>query len=245
MSRAASCATFVALALCASKASQAQEELLFDNGGIVTAIGAAPDGSSLSSVQSGVGLSLTGHAAVIAHDQRVADDFVVPAGGWRISRFEFTAFQPHSTRDIAPFDRVHLRVWDGVPGGTASSVVFGDLTTDRLVASVFAGVYRVTGSGSDVERPVFNATAGVGTLVLAPGTYWIEWQIGAPRDGGPFVPPVTTPGQSAAGNARQFANDWRAIVDGATAQALPFRIIGAIGTGGAASDTLFTNGFED
>lgn len=233
------------LALGASSAVSAQAVVLHDNGGIVTAPGGAADGSALSAVQAALGLSITGHAAVVAHDLRVAEDFIVPAGGWRVSQFEFDAFQQGATPSLSPFDRVHVRVWNGVPDAIGSSIVFGDLATNRLARVAFANTYRVTGVGVDMERAVFSISAGVGTLVLAPGTYWLEWQIGAPRDGGPYVPPLSAAGTDVAGNALQFAGEWRSVRDGASAQGLPFRVIGASGTGGAASDTLFSHGYED
>ena len=240
-------AAFAALlcALVACDPAAAQTVVLHDNGGIVTAAGAAVDGAGLSAVQTGEGLALTGHGAAIALGQRVADDFSVPAGGWRIARFEFATFQPGSSRFAAPFDRVHLRVWDGVPGAAESQVVFGDLGEDRLAEASFAGAYRVTGLGSDLERPVFDVAASVGTLVLAQGTYWVEWQVGASREGGPYAVPVSAANDAPGGNARQFAGDWRAVRDGAATQDLSFRIIGRDGDGGAQPPTIFQDGFED
>ena len=231
-----------ALALAAGPAHA--QVVLHDNGGVVTASGGAPDGSDLSAVPTSLGASLTGHAAVIANAQRVADDFVVPAAGWRVTAFEFDVFQPGASAAAPAYDRAHLRVWNGVPGAPGSDIVFGDLATDRLVSSTFANAWRVTGLGTALERPIHRVRVGVGTLVLAAGTYWVEWQVGSSAAGGPYAVPVTRAGLNAGGNARQHAGDWRDARDGDVVQDLSFRVLGEQGTGGASPDVLFLNGFE-
>ena len=219
--------------------------VLHDNGGVVTGAGAASDGADLSAVPTALGATLTGHGAAIRDGQRVADDFVVPAGGWRVAIFELDVFQPGATSQLPAYDRVHVRLWNGVPDAPGSDVVFGDLATDRMLSATFLGAWRVTGLGTALDRPIHRIRASAGTLVLAPGTYWLEWQVGSLVAGGPYAVPVTKPGFHAPGNARQFADDWRDVRDAAVVQDLSFRVIGATGTGGAAPDTLFVNGFED
>ena len=238
-------AAFLIAALGLAAAPAHAQVVLHDNGGVVTSSGGAADGADLSAVPTALGATLTGHAAVIAHDQRVADDFVVPAGGWRVAAFEFDVFQPGASALAPSYDRAHVRVWDGAPGAVGSSIVFGDLATNRLVSARFANAWRVTGLGSALERPIHEVRASTGTLVLAPGTYWVEWQVGSPDAGGPYAVPVTKPGQHASGNARQFAGDWRDARDGAVVQDLSFRVLGEAGTGGAAPDSLFLHGFEN
>lgn len=233
-----------ALLVLPATAAVAQVVVLHDNGGIVTAVGAAVDGSDLSAVAFDAGLSLAGHGAAIALGQRVADDFVVPADGWRIARFELLAYQQGAAVQAAPFDRVQLRVWDGEPDAPGSTVVFGTLAENRFTDVAPEGVYRVSGRATATQRPVFVVGASVGTLVLAAGDYWVEWQIGGGQDTA-WAVPVSAAGQAPAGNARQFAKGWRALHDAATPQDLAFRIIGRDGDGGAQLPTLFIDGFED
>ena len=220
------------------------QSVLHDNGGVVSAPGAAPGGAAYSAVPTALGASVTGHAAVIADDHRVADDFVVPAGGWRVSAFEFDVFQPGAPASPPPYDRAPVRGWDGVPGAPGSAVGFGDLAADRLSDARFANAYRVAGLGTSLERAIHRVRVATGTLVLPAGTYWVEWQLGAPPAAGPYAVPVTRAGAHPVGNARQFAGDWRNVRDGATPQDLSFTVLGDTGTGGAAPDTLFLHGFE-
>jgi hypothetical protein len=235
-------AAFLVAALGVAVAPAHAQSVLHDNGGVVTAPGAAPGGAGYSAVPTTLGASVTGHAAVIANDQRVADDFVVPAGGWRVSAFEFEVFQPGAPASPAPYDRAHVRVWDGPPGAPGSTVLFGDLATDRLASAVFANAYRVTGLGTSLDRPIHRVRVATAALELAAGTYWIEWQVGSPTAGGPYAVPVTRAGQHSTGNARQFAGDWRDVRDGAVPQDLSFVVTGSAGPW---PDPLFQHGFED
>ena len=153
-------------ALCGAPALTAQS-VLHDGGAIVTS-GGGPGGANLSAVQTRLGLSLTGHAVTIGNGMSAAEDVVVPAGGWRVTRFEFEAFQPGADPGVVPFDRVHVRVWNGVPGQAGSNIVFGDLATDRLAGVAFAYEHSIVKAHdlSRVNRAFFTANGFVGIALF-------------------------------------------------------------------------------
>ena len=234
-----------ALACLACHAAFAQTVVLYDNGGIVTQAGAGAGGTDLSAVPTSSGSLVTGHSAAIAAGHRVADDFVVPAGGWTLHHVEVLAFQPHASPAQPPFSRLHLRIWSGEPDAVGSSVVFGDMETDRLSTLSFTGAWRVTGIGTDQERPVFALVASIAPVSLPAGHYWLEWQLATAGAGAALVPPVTGVGAQATGNALQFASDWRPLHDGGVGQALPFRLLAGGSPGGSVPGIVFADGFED
>ena len=69
----------------------------------------------------------------------------------------------------------------------------------------------------------------VGT-VLAPGTYWLDWQTGGTLASGPWAPPVTILGQTAkpGANGLQYTTTWAAALDTTFQQDLPFIIEGVL-----------------
>lgn len=142
------------------------------------------------------------HAAGVAGHFRLADNFAVPAPGWRISGATFLAYATGAVGTGAPFVGVTVRIWDGHPGDPRSRVVYGDTTTNRMASCTPTGIDRVfsTLAGPapalpDGTRPLWAAAASM-TLDLAPGVYWIDFQI-VPADpnAGAYVPCVTIPGQ--------------------------------------------------
>jgi len=73
-----------------------------------------------------------------------------------------------------------------------------------------------------------SAVATVGTI-LAPGSYWLDWQVdGDITFTGPWAPPVTIDGQTTTGNALQWTGSWDPIVDSflGTPLGLPFIVEG-------------------
>lgn len=212
--------TFVALLLSVPAMSQ-----IYDNGGLVTHPGQGAFGRDASAVQTSLGLSTFGFlmrldTANPAASSRVADDFDVPAGGWTIGQAAFYTYQPDWTSTTSsPFIDMRVRIWDGPPdsGGT---VVWGDLTTNRLQNSTFHNTYRVSDTTLGAsDRPIFKNTCNIG-VTLAPGRYWIEWTTaGSAALGGPFQPPVTILGQlgKPGANALQWtggtSGSWSPAID--------------------------------
>jgi hypothetical protein len=123
----------------------------------------------------------------------------------------------------------NLRIWNGVPGAVGSSVVWGDTTTNVLASSTWSGIYRGTQTvAAATNRPIMANVLNVNSF-LAPGTYWLDWQVGGSLASGPFAPPITINGQTVTGNALQFDGAvWNPVVDGntTTAQGFPFIVQG-------------------
>ena len=211
---------------------------LFNNGAFVTSTGNGTGGANLSMLQStslGMGTLGFGHQSGTANN-RVADDFVVPAGGWTLNCAVFYAYQTGSTT-TSTITAVNVRIWDGPPGAMGSNIVFGDATTNRMTASAWTNAYRVTEtSATDTTRPIMAQTINLGGLNLAAGTYWIDWQTTGSLASGPWAPPISIIGQAVTGNGQQFTGGtsaWAAAVDGGTgtpAQGLPFLLLGPVGT---------------
>jgi len=220
--------------------------LLHDNGPIVTRAGAGAGGADASVVQTQMGNVSHGANHGQASGFRVADDFEVPAGGWIIDTITVYAYEVGSST-TSTIQSVNLRIWNGVPGEPGSSVVFGDTTTNRMLGSGFANVYRVAPTAlTDPARPVMASVVALGGLQLSEGSYWLDWQSAGTSATDPWTPFVTLddgplkPGS----NARLLdpgTQAWQRLRDaGSTkSQDLPFAIAGR-----AAGDRIFANGFD-
>ncbi|MDP8235065.1 MAG: S8 family serine peptidase [Candidatus Erginobacter occultus] len=205
--------------------------LLHDNGSIVTHPGGGAGGADVSVLQAVLGLSTYGFGHQISAGYRVADDFPVPEpDGWYIQSLTFLPYQTGSGLE-STITGVRLQIWDGVPGDPGSSVVFGDLTTDRLAYSIWSEVYRTRDDQLDnTQRPMMAAAAVVNTH-LPPGTYWLDWTVGGSLASGPWAAPITILGQTTTGNARQFIEgSWSDALDGGTgtSQGFPFLVRGRV-----------------
>lgn len=195
---------------------------VYDNGPLVTHVGGGPGGADASRVQNNtLGMSTLGSSASISTGTRMADDFTVSAPGWVVNTITFFGYQTGSTT-TSTFNDVRVQIWDGPPnaGGT---LVWGDTTTSRFASTAFTNVYRDAETAvGDSQRPIMAVTATIGTT-LAPGTYWVDYQLGGTLASGPWVPPTTVLGQTsgctlpAVCNALRFSSGaWSVFADGAT-----------------------------
>lgn len=149
-----------------------------------------------------------------AVSQRIADDFVVPAGQtWKIDTFIIYGYQTGSTT-TSSFTSAALQIFQNTITGTS---VFGDTTTNRMVSSEFAGYYRVGTDSSAVNRPIMAVKiAVVPAKTLTAGTYWASWSTTGSIASGPWCPPKVGPGKvnPAGQNGMQFINGaWAPAVD--------------------------------
>ncbi len=208
---------------------------IYSNGPWITATGTGPGGADLSTLQGNLGMTTIGVGHAVTGEIRVADDFVVPAGGWTLSCVVLYAYQTGSPT-TSTITAVNVRIWDGPPGAMGSNIVFGDTTTNRMTATAWTNAYRVTDTTlTNTTRPVMAQTVNLGGVTLAAGTYWLDWQSDGTVASGPWVPPITIVGQTVTGNAQQIvgaAGTWATINDGGslTAQGLPFLLLGPVGT---------------
>ncbi|MCS6874936.1 MAG: VCBS repeat-containing protein [Acidobacteriota bacterium] len=237
-----------------------QAQIIYDNGplatGSVSKSGvAAPSGTQWSEVQNnsfettvsnttaGVGCQLIGTTT----NNRCADDFIVPVGQtWTINAVVVFAYQTGYSGTTSPFVGANLRIWNGFPEASGSTVVFGDTTTNRLGASTNSGLYRIfnsaipaPGTTPGTTRIIWQNTINVSPAVsLGPGHYWIDFQLDAGSSGN-FVPTTTIVGIRATPimNAIQKVGTaaWAQLIDtGNPATApdvpmdFPFKLIGSI-----------------
>jgi subtilisin-like proprotein convertase family protein len=143
----------------------------------------------------------------------------------------FYAYQTGSTT-TSTLNLYYVQIWDGPPNDPGSSVIFGDLTTNRFVSSTWSNIYRTLDTDPlNTQRPIMATTVDV-DVDLAEGTYWIEWTTGGSLASGPWAPPITIAGQTTTGNGMQFLTGaWGPLTD-VGPQGLPFQVIGTAGGGG-------------
>ena len=221
---------------------------LHDNGWFVIPSdeGILSGGYDLSRVQYvDLGLWTTGFGHQVSYDISVADEFVVPDGEtWAVEFITFYEYQS-LTSTAGTINDVRVRIWNGKPdeGGV---VIWGDLTTNRLVSSTFCGVYRATDYSQplDMLRPIMASVCAVDVEIDA-GEYWVEWTAGGTALSGPWAVPVVIAGEGTTGNALQFYLGWADATDSQTGepQGLAFVVegtkVGIIGGG-----PVFVDSFE-
>lgn len=180
---------------------------------------AAPTGFEWSEVQTGN--VNAGFGASIAGSLTLADDFTVVGGTWTLSKVTFFAYSTGFAGVTSPFTDVRVQIFNTDPSVGSPTPVFGDLTTNRLITSSTASLYRIFNATPGTTRQVWKIEAAVNTALTA-GTYWIEWQVGTTQASN-FTPPstvigsVTQPGN----NSKQHdltANTWTAVLDGTNPQ---------------------------
>ncbi len=221
---------------------------------------AAPAGTQWSELQNDNGnttesnTTLGTSCSLTATVFRCADNFTVPAGQtWTIDGVLVYAYQTSFTGTTSPIIAGTVRIWNGRPGDSGSTVVFGDTTTNRLGTSVDSLLWRIgnslipTPTTPVTNRRIWETTLNVSpALALGAGTYWIDWNTQIAASGAHFAPPATVVGARTqpGWNARQFnGTSWVDALDtGNPATApdvavdFPFKLSGTTG-GGATTQT--------
>ncbi len=202
-------------------------DVLYDNGPFET----APGLSVCQDVT--LGSSTYGYGHQILNDNRLTDQFVVPAGEtWMISAMTFFAYQTGSTT-VSTITDVRVEIYPNPPEG--GNLIWGDLVTNRLNTTAWTGVYRVLESAqTSTARPIMADVCDV-TVTLGPGEYWVVWQCGGTLSSGPWAPPITIPGQASTGDALQWTTTnlaWLPASDAGDGgfKGFPFIIEGSIPT---------------
>jgi hypothetical protein len=208
---------------------------IYTNGTIINSPGTGAGGADESIIEGGS----YGNNANQVQGYSLADDFLVPAGaGWDVTKFIVYPYQTYAPI-TGSITGCFLRIYNGVPnaGGT---IVWGDLTTNRMTSQSFSDIYRVLVAGGGTDRAVIKVVCNVSGLHLNPGTYWLEFQFtGSAAYDGPYVPFLvgTTPTPP---NALQWnGNNWGPLVDfdGITPRGIPF-VINYAGSSGGTPDGL-------
>lgn len=161
---------------------------------------------------------------------RLADDFTVPAGGWTVQKITVFGYQTQTGAGgstVSTMTGGFFRIWNGPPNVGTSTVVFGDVTTNRQTATSWSGVWRVSSTTlTNLQRPIMAVEMGNLNVPLAAGNYWLEWGITGSTASGPFCPPNTT--VSASNNALQFnvgSSTWVAFTDQGSMRPLDFPFV--------------------
>ncbi len=151
---------------------------------------------------------------------RLADDFEVLSDElFDLDQVRLFAYRTDAPPGASPFSGANLRIWRGRPGDMNAELVFGDVSTNRLVATNDTGIYRISNSVVDPDGPGGPGVPDTRRLVrelvlsadvtLGPGHYWLDFQVMMPlASQSGFFPAITIPGtRSRPGwNARQFTN---------------------------------------
>ncbi len=210
------------------------EAVLWDNGPLVTHP-AACGGQDASRLQTSLSMNTLGFGHQFSLGYRMADDFeITDPAGWQIDQITFFAYQTGAPTDPSPITGVYYQIWDGPPDDPGSSVVFGDLVTNRLLSSTFTNIQRDSETSPCANnRYIFADVASAG-VTLPPGTYWLDWMTDGSLSSGPWAPPITILGQTTTGNALQYTTAWAPALDTGTStqQGMPFVIEGSIPGGG-------------
>lgn len=204
--------------------------MIYDNGPMVTHPGAGSGGHDVSAYQTTLSMTTWGINQSLALSYRVADDFTVPAGEtWTITGLTVYSYQTNSST-TSTTNEMNFEILNGEPGvGTA---VYGSTTTNVLSHTMWTGIYRTADNDlTNTARPIMKNHADVTPLVLIPGTYWINWQIGGSLSSGPWVPFVSILNQATTGNGKQYVpstTSWNDILESgsSTPQGLPFKLYG-------------------
>jgi len=201
-----------------------------DHGPLVTHLAGGYIGADASALQTSLFMSVFGFGNQYSLGLRLADEFeVTDPIGWLVDYFTFFEYQTGSTLD-SPITGVYYQVWDGPPDNSASSVVFGNLTTNRLIDTYYTNIYRVLDTDMlNQSKPVMSVVAEAG-LYLPPGTYWLDWMVDSLVPSGTFAPPITINGQTSTGNALQYISSWGPALDSGTStqQGMPFILQGYV-----------------
>ncbi len=207
--------------------------VLWDNGPLVTHPGGGYNGADASVLQTALGLNTYGIGNQFLNGHRMADDFeITPLLGWQIDHITFFAYQTgvYSDPPTSTITGLYYQIWDGPPDSPSSTVVFGDLTTNRLLSTTWSNIYRVTDTAiTNTQRPIMDNVAGAGVTLL-PGDYWLDWTTDGLLTSGPWAPPISILGQITTGNALQYTTAWAAARDTGTntQQGMPFIIEGTL-----------------
>jgi len=210
------------------------QDVLWDNGPMVTHPSGGYNGNPASALQTALGMNTYGFGNQYYYQYRMADDFeITEPAGCQVDQVTFYAYQTgtYGYPPVSTMTGLYYQIWDGSPDDPGSSVVFGDLVTNRMTSTGWSGIYRVLDTAlTDSSRPIMADVASAG-VHLPPGTYWLEWMTDGSGASGPWAPPITILGQTTTGNGLQYTTAWAAALDTGTStqQGLPFVVEGTCG----------------
>ncbi len=203
--------------------------IIYDNGTIVNAAGQGFGGADASTICTG---GTTFGFGSLGPNVRLADDFVVPAGGWTVTAVSAFAYQTGSTIAASPFASSNIEIWNGNPSLPTSAIIATSSTAGNIV---WTNAYRTTNVAPFTanNRPVYRVQSTFPSLSLAAGTYWVTYQMNLASGAASFTPYVTgattQPAAVFSGNAIQqltVGGAWAAIADATIPVDVPFLVHG-------------------
>ena len=203
---------------------QITSSVLFDNGPIITLFGGGCSGGDVSVLDSTLGHTVYGWGVQQNQGYYMAENFTNETN-WDIDSIKLFGYQTGAT--TSTINGVYIQIWDGAPNASGS-VVWGNLTTNRLTRIELSDIYRARDiSPTDCDRRLQIVTASVGTS-LEPGTYWVQWGMtGSTTFSGPWCLPVTIAGEANTGDALQLTpSGWVSVLNGTSPSGVPFLIYG-------------------
>ena len=185
--------------------------ILYDQSQLVNYPGQGFGGANVN----GTTGELFGLSASISGNFVVADDFNVPISElWSIDSIVIFCYQTGSSI-TSSVDNVRMQVRQGITPGMGS-VIFGDLTNNRLSNTYFSGIYRTLPTAlTNTQRPIMKARVNLNGTSFTSGSYMIEYLIGGNSMlTGPFVP-LRTLGTThiATGDAYQYNTSWISVLE--------------------------------
>ena len=192
-------------------AGGASAQVLYAQNGFAT--GNAPNGNNISesplttattSNTGGYGASPNTTIADPTDRNRVADDFTVTGGGWKVSKICVYGYVTGAGANNDPFGPGNLKLWSTLGGPSDSPIA----STTTMANGMFTGVYRTfsrgtTASGTtnlnDATRAIWKKEfVFAAPVMLGNGTYWADYQVEGRNASGAaatfFVPFLMQPG---------------------------------------------------
>ncbi|HRB70679.1 T9SS type A sorting domain-containing protein [Flavobacterium sp. WV_118_3] len=231
---------FLAVLTLALMGLTASAQGFYTNGGLTTGTTTAngsttsPAGYTWSELQSVGGSTNTnlGFGAIFntaaTTNLRIADNFTVTST-MNLTTVDLFCYQTGSTGTTPPIDQMRVQIWNGDPSSGTATVVAGNMTANiyNAAGSGEANMYRIGNNTPGTTRKIWRISGNL-TATLAPGTYWVDFQVHATNDGSIFFPAVTIPGALtvAGSNAKQYSGTaWAGIVDAGSTQAMDMPFI--------------------
>lgn len=223
----------------------ANGKLLYSNGPFVTHPGACAAGADVR--LTAVAPSSAGRFFSRVHAGprfRLADNFVVPSGGWTSSEIVTYGYSSGAPAGAPLWTAFSLTVWSGPPS-ISGTPLFSTAAAPQIDWTAAYRVFNNPPAFLDTQPAVNSLRWSLPDLFLTPGEYWLDVQVAGAiaawnvvMDVNPAAPddPITR-----AGDARQpvSATEWRAATTVAVPfvnVALPFEVLGVPACAGTRAD---------